>query len=153
MRKPIALSIDHVPVVLTSSFHTCSLSIYLKTLNMGTIIPILQMKTLSLGEVREFAQCLQLDGAELGLEPRSPDSKDHPLSLIIPKCTFCLCQVPGQFRADRSAGGAARKPSKVYKEPYRFCQVFCQGCFFQRCPEWKGKFETPKKLPSSTQGF
>lgn len=115
--------------------------------------PILQLKTLSLGEVREFAQCLQLDGAELGLEPRSPDSKDHALALIIPKCTFCLCQIPRQFRADRNAGGAARKPLKVYKESYHFCQVFCQGCFFQRCPEWKGKFETPKKLLSSTQGF
>ena len=46
MREPRVHDTDRVPVVLTSSFSTCSLSIYLKTLNIAVIIPILQIKIL-----------------------------------------------------------------------------------------------------------
>ena len=46
MREPRVRDTDHVPVVLTSSFSTCSWSVYLKTLNIAVIIPILQIKTL-----------------------------------------------------------------------------------------------------------
>ena len=45
-REPRVRDTDHIPVVLTSSFNTRSLSIYLKTLNIAVIIPILQIKTL-----------------------------------------------------------------------------------------------------------
>lgn len=95
--------------------------------------PIVQLKTPSLGKLRESARCLQLGGTNRDLHPGLLAPKAMLYPCLVSSFLSALCPLPslgGRSRQIPKARRAAMMPSKFIKNLNHFCQIFCQ-----RCPE------------------